>query len=248
MSLKVKIDTFEGPFDLLYHLIETNEIDIYDIPIAELTNQYLNYLEGMKAEQLDIASEFLVMAATLLSIKSKMLLPIQQNTQVSLELAAGDEEADPREELVKRLIEYKKFKEVAKVLRAKEQSQSLIFTRTPTDFTKLFKEELPIYDISFEDLTEAIINLKKDKSPKDKVHIVPKDTLSLSNKIKEIYSIVSKSRNSVYFSNMIEKSPTASELILTLLAILELIKLDRVLAHQELLFGDIIVFCKDGEA
>ena len=105
MALNVKIEAFEGPFELLFHLIEKNQIDIYDIPIAELTDQYLVYLEDIDESQLDTASEFIVMAATLLSIKSRMLLPSTQNEEVQLELAAADEEIDPRGILVEKLLE-----------------------------------------------------------------------------------------------------------------------------------------------
>ena len=117
MALNIKLEVFEGPFDLLYHLIEKNQIDIYDIPIADLTDQYLDYLDYVDEEQLDLASEFLVMAATLLSIKSKMLLPKPKNEETQLEIAVGADEEDPRGELISRLVEYKKFKEISLVLK-----------------------------------------------------------------------------------------------------------------------------------
>ena len=123
MAFNFIIEAFEGPLDLLFHLIEKNRIDIYDIPIAELTDQYLNYLKNISEHQLDLASEFLVMASTLLSIKSKMLLPTRQNQDDELELATTEDESDPREELVQKLLEYKKFKEISLILKAKEQTE-----------------------------------------------------------------------------------------------------------------------------
>src|SRR5690606_4106514 len=142
MQYNVKIDAFEGPLDLLLHLINRLEIDIYDIPVAEITEQYLFYIHTMKELQLDIASEYLVMAATLLAIKSKMLLPKHEDEQLEDEIGMEMEE-DPRDELVERLVEYRKYKEAAEDLKELEQERGLMFTKPPSDLTDFAKEIQP---------------------------------------------------------------------------------------------------------
>lgn len=128
MTLNVSLDVFEGPFDLLFHLIEKNRIDIYDIPIAELTEQYLDYIGDISKNELDLTSGFLVMAATLLSIKSRMLLPSSRANEIQSEVALTVDE-DPRSDLMTRLLEYKKYEEISNVLKEKEQEQRLIFKK-----------------------------------------------------------------------------------------------------------------------
>src|SRR5690606_29268658 len=151
MKYNVKIDAFEGPLDLLLHLINTMEINIYDIPMAEITDQYFIYVHTMKELELDVASEYLVMAATLLSIKSKMLLP-QSEEPLDDELDVEFEE-DPREELVERLMEYKKFKEAARQLREKEEERGKLYTKPPSDLseytnnTQTANLDVTIYDM-----------------------------------------------------------------------------------------------------
>ena len=140
MSYSVKLEVFEGPFDLLYHLIEKNEVDIYDIPIADITRQYLEYLDELRFFDIEVASEFLVMAATLLHIKSRMLLPSQNAKD-------PEDEADPRQQLIERLIEYKKYKEVTGEFRKREE----IFQR------RLFREPLPV--VSYEDHDPIILDV-----------------------------------------------------------------------------------------
>ena len=142
MQYNVKIDAFEGPLDLLLHLINRLEIDIYDIPVSEMTEQYLLYIHAMKELQLDLASEFLVMAATLLAIKSKMLLPKHEEEMLD-ENFDIDLEEDPREELVERLIEYRKYKEAAGDLKSLEEERGLMFTKPPSDLSDLAKEKIP---------------------------------------------------------------------------------------------------------
>ncbi|NLC62499.1 MAG: segregation/condensation protein A, partial [Thermoanaerobacterales bacterium] len=175
MALNIRLDAFEGPFDLLYHLIEKNKIDIYDIPIAELTDQYLGYLEDIGEEQLDTASEFLVMAATLLSIKSKLLLPSTHH-EVQLEIAAGNDEADPRDELVYRLIQYKKYKDISLILRQMEKEQLKLFRRQPEDITHFYTQGFLLEGVTFEDVLQVFRNLcKTDVHRKERHHSVKKD-------------------------------------------------------------------------
>src|SRR5690554_302156 len=143
-SYKVKLETFEGPLDLLLHLVNELEIDIYDIPVAEITEQYLNYIHTMQRIELNIASEYLVMAATLLEIKSAMLLPKKEVIQ------EDDYEEDPREDLVNRLIEYRKYKEAAEQLKEKELEENQLFTRPPIQLDEWITKAqvLPKGDIS----------------------------------------------------------------------------------------------------
>src|SRR4051812_323235 len=139
MGYNIKIDAFEGPMDLLLHLINRLEIDIYDIPMAEITDQYLSYIHTMQHLELDIASEYLVMAATLLAIKSKMLLPKHEDES---NLDENDEsfDLDPRDELVEKLLEYKKYKQAALEFKTLEEERSLMFTKPPMDLSEYIKE------------------------------------------------------------------------------------------------------------
>jgi segregation and condensation protein A len=244
MALNVKLEAFEGPFDLLFHLIEKNQIDIYDIPIAELTDQYISYLQDLDEKELDLASEFLVMAATLLSIKSKMLLPVPKDNQVQLELAVGEDDLDPREELVDKLVEYKKFKDIALILREKEEEQSKIFKRPPEDLSFLWPEGFSISEVTLKDLVMAFSDLMKRKTRENKVHTVLKDPVPLEKKIREVFQVVSRSKAGVFFSRLFDHRRSRVELIVTFLAVLELIKMNRIKAIQERLFGEIVLVYK----
>ncbi len=168
MQYNFKVEAFEGPLDLLLHLIHRYEIDIYNIPVAEITEQYLSYVHTMKELQLDVASEYLVMAATLLQIKSKMLLPKHEEDV----LDNGDDFIDdPRQELMERLIEYKKYKQVATELKEREQERAQLYTRPPIDFTSLQQEEetsLPL-DVTLYDMLAAFQKLMRRKKAKKPV-------------------------------------------------------------------------------
>src|SRR3989338_6794096 len=187
MTYKVKLEVFEGPLDLLLYLIKKEELDIYDIPIAKITDQYLEYLEFMKLLDLNIAGEFIVMAATLMHIKSKMLLPPDQLEGAELE------EEDPRAELVKRLLEYKKFKEAAGELSQMESKQKHFFARVGTGKDKAAAQEEDFFEASLFDLITAFTKILKD-IPKDVFHEVIKDEFTVSEKIHDIlHMLVDKS-------------------------------------------------------
>ena len=245
MALNVKIDAFEGPFDLLFHLIEKNQIDIYDIPIAELTEQYLSCLEEISENELDSASEFLVMAATLLSIKSKMLLPSKQSQEVQLELAAMEDNDDPRSELINKLLEYKKYKEISIVLKTKEQEQELIFKRPPEDLSSMWVEDFPLSEITFEDLKSTFESVMDKKMPEEKVSKITKDPMRLSRKIMEVYRTLKQLKSKVFFSKLYGHKTSKIEKIITFLAVLELIKMNRIFAAQEKQFGEIVLICRE---
>lgn len=241
MALKIKLDAFEGPFDLLFHLIEKNQIDINDIPIAELTEQYLEYLKDIDEDQLEVASEFLVMAATLLSIKSKMLLPSRNEDEQDEIEVVSDEEIDPREELVTKLKEYKKFKAIASILDEMQAEQRAIFKRPPEDMTSWWSEEFTLSEkTTIKDLIEAFSNAMKKHPKEPKSHLVTRDPIPLTSKIRELDRLV-KFQRRVYFSRLFTARSSEAELIVTFLAVLELIKVDKIRAFQQRLFGEIVM-------
>ncbi|AGB18948.1 segregation and condensation protein A [Thermoanaerobacterium thermosaccharolyticum] len=229
---KVKIKTFEGPFDLLFHLIEKNEIDIKDIPIASVFEQYMEYLNAMQEMDLDIATEFILMAATLLEIKSSMLLPKAQPEGKQLEL----DEADPREILVERLIEYKKYKVVANKLKS-SKVYGLKFFREEPEIKYIDKSLLLNY--SADDLKKAYIKILK-RSNSDVIPIkYTKDQFTVEDKIKEflknlIVTPIMKFSEFVFNRHKVEK-------VVSFMALLELVKLNKVVVEQKKIFGDIII-------
>ncbi|MCF6096745.1 segregation/condensation protein A [Thermovorax subterraneus] len=247
MALNVKLEAFEGPLDLLLHLIEKNQINIYDIPISELTDQYLSYLEGLDKLDIDIASEFLLMAATLLSIKSRMLLPTEKTGDMQKEACAGADREDPRMELVEKLMEYKKYKMIAMVLREKEEKESRVFKRKPEDFSFLFDGEICLSEVNLDDLILIFTRIiKKGKIEESQnLKTILKDPLPLRVRVKQVYKILLKKKR-MFFREFFQENSSKLEIIMTFLAILELIKLNRARVDQERLFGEITVVLKEG--
>jgi len=228
MSYKVKLEVFEGPLDLLLYLIKKNEIDIYDIPIAEITEQYLEYLELMRMLDLDIAGEFLVMAATLIHIKSKMLLPPEEAELLPVE------EDDPREELVRRLLEYKKFKEVAGILQDLEGQRKKMFTRDiafPMEHGEVF------FEASLFDLITALTRVLKDV-PKEVFQDIVKDEFTVEEKVHDLLHMLVNAPI-LYLSGLFKKAKNRLEIIATFLAVLELIRLKEIIVVQSQSFGEI---------
>ena len=232
MTYKVKLEVFEGPLDLLLYLIKKEEIDIYDIPIAKITDQYLEYLELMQLLDLSIAGEFLVMAATLIHIKSKLLLPPDQ-TEVE------QEELDPRAELVKRLLEYKKFKEAASELAQKESHQKHFFARVGPgfDLDELPPSEEDFVEASLFDLITAFTKVLKDM-PKEIFHRVIKDEFTVSEKIHDILHMLCD-RKKILFTELFKAAKNKFEVITIFLAILELIKIREISVRQIASFDEI---------
>jgi len=226
--LNIKIPVFEGPFDLLLHLIRENKIDIYDIPISLITSQYLEHLDMMKELNLEIAGDFLVMAATLVQIKSRMLLPPEE--------AALEEQEDPRRELVARLIEYQKYKEAAVTLRSKEEEWIRVFRREPLLDGE--GEELYLVDLGLFDLLDAFRKVL-DKAPAEVV-AVTRETLTVKDRMSTIMEIVEE-QEAVRFEDLFKGDMTRIYLIITFVALLELIRLGLVRAYQERHFGRIWV-------
>lgn len=222
MTVPISLPVFEGPLDLLLHLIKENKIDIYDIPIAMITKQYLEYLELMKELDLNIASEFLVMAATLIYIKSRMLLPKQEIY----------EEEDPRHELVEKLVEYQKFKKASQILKERYQIWSMAFPRKTSKEEEFFLQELSIFD-----LLTAVKKLLE--IPEPKIYI-PKEYIKVEDKIEEIMNIL-KIKKSIAFDELFKPRASKLEIIVTFLALLELLKLRVIKAYQERPFGKILI-------
>jgi segregation and condensation protein A len=228
MSYKVKLDVFEGPLDLLLYLIKKNEIDIYDIPIADITEQYLEYLELMRMLDLNIAGEFLVIAATLIHIKSKMLLPPDEKELFP------EEEEDPREELVRRLVEYKKFKEVAGILQDLEGQRKKMFTR---DIPFEAEPGEVFFEASLFDLITAFTRVLKDV-PKDIFQEIIKDEFTVEQKVHDLlHRLVVTPAISLF--ELFKNSKNKTEIIATFLAVLELIRLKEIIVVQKQNFSDI---------
>lgn len=243
MSLSFKLQTFEGPLDLLLHLIEKNKVNIYDIPVAEITNQYLEYVEAMEVEDLDLVSEFLVMAATLIDIKSRLLLPKQVNED-------GEEE-DPRNELVEKLLEYKLYKFISYELKDRQiQATRVIFKKSSIpDEVKEYEapvilEEL-IGDLTLLKLNEIFSQVIKRQGDKvDKVRSkfgnVERDEVSTSDKINHILNYI-KEKESFSFRHLLLEQCSKIHIIVTFLAILELMKTGIILIKQDNIFDDILI-------
>lgn len=242
LQVNVKLEVFEGPFDLLYHLIEKNEINIYDIPIAKLTDQYLEYLEKMQQANMENISEFLVMAATLIEIKSKLLLPKNK--------AEEKEEIDPREELVKKLVEYKKFKVIAQELdNLQINGLKTLFKEADIKLGDLDEKEDDVSKIlnglSLTDILIAFEGVMKRKEKKvDKVrsgfNSVQKDLYTIEEKSEYLLDLL-KLFEKVKFQDIFREDADKMEVVVTFLALLELIKVNEVNIYQDKIFGEIVV-------
>ena len=246
MDLNFKLQQFEGPLDLLLHLIEKNKIDIYDIPIVEITAQYMEYINAMREANLDIMSEFLVMAATLLRIKSKMLLPVEDNEE--------EEDEDPRAELVKQLLEYKMYKYMSYELRDRQVDANNIMFKVPTIPEEVSKYETPV-DVEelMSDITLSKLNsifnsvIKRQKNRVDPVRStfgkIEKEEVSLEDKMNYMLEFARNHRN-FSFRQLLEGGRSKMDTIVTFLVILEMMKAGQIFIVQEHTFDDIIIESK----
>jgi len=241
MGIAYKLEVFEGPLDLLLHLIEKNEIDIYNIPISEITDQYMQYLETMQELELDVTSEFLVMAATLLSIKSRMLLP--KPPAVETDGLAEEEEADPRMELVQKLLEYRKYKEIAEHLREKEIDRSLIYMREADDLAEFAGKITvnPLEGFHLSDLALAFQRVLQRSARRHRVARIHRDTISVKERMVQLVDILAASGGQMLFSRLVEDGEDREMIIVTFLALLELVKMRRVSCYQDGLFEEIVI-------
>ena len=239
LPLKVRLETFEGPLDLLLYLIKKNEIDIYDIPISVITQQYLEYLEMMKNLNLDVAGEFLLMAATLLHIKSKMLLPATEEEE------GEKEEEDPRAELVRRLLEYQRFKEAAQQLVKGPLLDREVFVRSFFGESLAGKEEEEVSgEVTLFDLLEVMKKVLEGL-PAEDFQEISVEQLNIKDKILQIMERLWESE-SLAFTELYTASTSRREIIVTFLALLELLRLRMIRVYQGETFGAIRVFSPVG--
>lgn len=246
MELTVKLEAFEGPLDLLLHLLDKNKVSIYDIPIVEITNQYLDYIQEMQRQDLNVMSEFLVMAATLIAIKSKMLLPKEINED-------GEEE-DPRAELIQQLLEYKMYKCMSYELRDRQVDARRVLFKEPTIPDEVMAYEEPVdVKVLLSGLTLRKLNdifqsvMRRQENKIDRVRAgfgrIEKEEVSLKEKLAylERYAAAHKSFS---FRNLLEAQSSKMEVIVSFLAVLELMKTGKITIMQKHLFDDILIESK----
>lgn len=249
MVISYKLEKFEGPLDLLLHLIDKNKIDIYDIPIVEITQQYLDYVQQMEKEDLNVVSDFLVMAATLLEIKSKMLLPAEVNEE-------GEEE-DPRAELVARLLEYKMYKMMALELQDREDAALKLLFKGPSIPKEVVRYEPPIdLDQLLGDLTlaklqrifQAVMKRQEEKVDpiRSKFGTIKREPVSLERKIGSVLAYARQHRK-FSFRQLLENQTDKLETVVTFLAILELMKIGKIALTQECIFDDMYIETLEAE-
>jgi segregation and condensation protein A len=245
MNLELKLESFEGPMDLLLSLIEKNKIDIYDIPIALITDQYMDYLSRMDSEKMDNMSEFIVMASKLLRIKSKMLLPKAVNDE--------EDEGDPRDELVSRLIEYKLFKQLAEGLdERQENAGTRYFGSGDKAMIERARVDVPIrLDEILEGITGQLLDetyndlMRRAEVKPDKAKVVARavyvETFKIDEKMEYIQNLL-RINKSIAFKKMFRPNSTKTEIVVTFMAMLELVKNAKVFARQEVAFGEIMIY------
>lgn len=247
MAISVKLQVFEGPLDLLLHLIEKNKVDIYDIPIAEITEQYLDYIKQMETEDMNVMSEFLVMAATLLDIKCRMLLPREVNEE-------GEEE-DPRAELVEKLLEYKMYKYMSYELKDRQLDAEKNFYKKPTLPKEIQDYKAPVnYEELIGDMTlQRLHSIFKDTIKRQENRVDPirsqygrieKEEVDMEAKEAYVEAYI-KLHRKFSFRSLLEKQNSKMEIIVTFLLILELMKTGRILIEQDDIFDDIIITSKE---
>jgi segregation and condensation protein A len=238
MGYKIKLPLFEGPLDLLLYLVKKDHLNVYDIPIAKVTEQYIAYLELMQVLDLNVAGEFLVMAATLMEIKSKMLLPADEHS-------AQEEPEDPRAQLVQQLLEYERFKEIAETLRQRETERRDVFRRPGLDEKEIAALPAEYFEASIFDLISAFSRAMQE-TPKELFYQVIKDEFTVEEKTRDILRSLLM-EPSVRLLNLFSRSTGKLEMIVTFLAVLELIRLKEVRARQSAAFGEIEIVRNSGD-
>lgn len=247
MALEVKLEAFEGPLDLLLHLIDKNKIDIYDIPIVEITEQYLEYIRQMDTEDMNIMSEFLLMAATLLDIKCRMLLPKEINEE-------GEEE-DPRAELVQKLLEYKMYKYMSYELKDRQTDAARFYYRDKNLPKEVEAYRAPVnYEELMGDMTlnklqeifQSVIKRQEEKVDPVRSHFgkIEKDEVNLEEKTGYIERFL-KGKKRFDFRELLEKNGSRMEVIVTFLVVLELMKTGKITVEQESIEDEIVIITKE---
>jgi segregation and condensation protein A len=231
MLYRVKLDIFEGPLDLLLHLVKKNEVDLSDIPVAVITDQYLAYLDLMQQLDLDVAGEYLVMAATLLHLKSRLLLPTG-------EAAEEEQGEDPRAELARQLLEYQRFKETAEMLNCRDLLGRDIFTRAPLRDETDGERDI-IYDVSLGDLLDALQEVLKRATPTI-AHEIILEQVSLRERLCAVLDVLQE-RGELGFTDLFPSGTTRLQIVVTFLAVLELVRTRMIHVRQEERFGPIVL-------
>jgi segregation and condensation protein A len=242
MSYQVVLPVFEGPFDLLLHLIGDHELDIYDIPIAFITGQYMDYLRKAEEIDLNLSGEFLVMAGTLLVIKAKTLLPKR-----AVDGAAGEVEEDPREELVEKLLAYRFYKENAGELKKLEESRTKIYFRDVSEkqLLSIFPTPNPVEGLKAADLQSAFQEILRLMAARGQVLTVRKDDISVRDRMNHLMRRLSRSDRGIRFAQLMEECETVWEAITIFLALLELLSKGRISVRQSGLFSEIVITAKE---
>lgn len=233
LTYSVRLEKFEGPLDLLLYLIRKSEIDIYDISIAKITGQYLEYIELMRMLDLDVAGEFIIMAATLIRIKSRLLLPTQQD----------ESEEDPREELILALLEYKKFKEASGILKSNETKERDILTRDDFSIVDTSADEKLVLEATVFDLLGAFKKVMDEYSREDQHNVVRED-IRVEDCMARILSLL-ESEDGLEFRFLFQDTPIKLLIIVTFMAILELVKQNMIFARQVSRFGEIRIYRRE---
>ena len=233
---KIKLEGFEGPLALLLHLIEKNRIDIYDIPVAAVAEQYIAYLRAWSEYNMEVATEFLTMASTLLLIKSRMLLP----KPVKIEDASEPEEEDPRAALVERLIEYRRYREAGELLQQLLRRRQLYYRRPPQVFT--VARAMP-QGLTIDDLLAAFAAIWETVA--DEFRTIAREEITVQDKMSDILSLLESFQGRMEFRQALKRSGSINEMVSTFLAILELIRLRRIRVQQMEQFGPIIMVWRE---
>jgi segregation and condensation protein A len=231
---KVNLEVFEGPLDLLLYLIKKDEVEICDIPIGRITTQYMEYLELMKILNLEIAGDFIVMASTLMLIKSRMLLPDEQRGPVE-----DDDEDDPRWDLVRQLVEYKKFKDAAGFLEVLEEEQENVFGREGEHVELGARPDVGMQDVGIFDLITAL-NEALDRVPQEELQEIFAEQFTVAEKVDDLLERTGKGKT-ISLSRLFIDMRSRQEIVCTFLAVLELIKLNRLAARQDSHFEEIVI-------
>lgn len=231
----IKLPAFEGPLDLLLHLIREHKVDIYDIPIAEVTDQYLHYLQLMESLDLNVAGEFFVMAATLLEIKSRLLLPIEKSDE------EGEEGIDPRAELVERLLEYERFKYAAESLKHSEDERRTVYWRVTDELAGYDAPVIPLNAQALDLLFALQQMLEEVGEGKEEVTSLQRQKITLRMKMSEVWRHVRAHPDGLGFRELFLSPPTRVEIVITFLAILELLRLRKIRLQQKKALGDICI-------
>ena len=233
---RVQFEVFEGPLDLLLHLVKKQEVDIYQVNLTKIATEFVAYLEQMRDLDLEVAGEFLVMAATLLYIKSRELLPVEQQAQVE----EDEEEDDPRWELIRRLVEYKKFKDAAAQLQVREGDMGNTYERRPARLEFVAEADPARGAVSVFDLIGAVSVILKRFQARDDIREIDADPYTVSEKIESLRTLLAE-RGTLKFSELFAAARSRAEVVVTFLAMLELTRLKQLTLSQENEFTEIEV-------